>query len=303
MLRVSVVAKDFYYALQVPQGTYFAILDNATTRALRSIEDVEHMRFQAVIQGTSQRHNNKKSAILNVSVNLYGSRGHFNLVGSRLKRMKCVLQDPAVVDPGIQYENPHYYKTPGVAINLIQFIKPRCPVKLSKEAVSREVEKILDELDVVNSGAHLPSTQMLLTPLLSIVFSCWTKTLDILERLLNDQQLRFVRVDGEVSYAERSNRFNEFQKSREVTILLMTYGIGAVGLNLTAANRIHIVEPQCLCQGAGYRKSFTIGPDERELQKAKEKLAKLTFDGELEHSLSEKLQVGAYNDEYNIPVD
>ncbi|KAG7403064.1 DNA repair protein RAD5B [Fusarium oxysporum f. sp. raphani] len=35
-----------------------------------------------------------------------------------------------------------------------------------------------------------------------------------------------------------------FKEDPQVTVLLMSIGTGAVGLNLTAANYVHIVEPQ-----------------------------------------------------------
>lgn len=63
----------------------------------------------------------------------------------------------------------------------------------------------------------------------SIVFSCWTKTLDILSQLLNEQQIQFVRIDGTVSCVERLKRLAVFQESLEVSVLLMTFGTGAVG--------------------------------------------------------------------------
>ncbi|PYH65798.1 DEAD/DEAH box helicase [Aspergillus vadensis CBS 113365] len=77
-----------------------------------------------------------------------------------------------------------------------------------------------------------------------IVFSAWTKTLDILCMKMEELGLNYVRIDGDVSRLDRTRRLHDFRTSSLITILLMTYGTGAVGLNLTAANRIHILEPQ-----------------------------------------------------------
>ncbi|KAL3456284.1 P-loop containing nucleoside triphosphate hydrolase protein [Aspergillus heterothallicus] len=77
-----------------------------------------------------------------------------------------------------------------------------------------------------------------------IVFSGWTQTLDILGLKLEALGINYVRIDGKVSSADRTRRLNEFQSLSNISVLLMTYGTGAVGLNLTAANRIHLLGPQ-----------------------------------------------------------
>jgi SNF2 family DNA or RNA helicase len=143
----------------------------------------------------------------------------------------------------------------------------------------------------------------------SIVFSCWKKTLDILGKLLRARDIQPIRVDGDVSYPERLERLAKFQQCPEASVLLMTYGTGAVGLNLTAANRIHIVEPQwnpCVEEQAigralrlgqsrevtvvRYVMKNTVEQNIIVFQKRKEKLAKFTFDGGLEDSLPQKLE-------------
>ena len=44
--------------------------------------------------------------------------------------------------------------------------------------------------------------------------------------------------------SERHQQLLRFQNDKSVTVLLMTLGTGAVGLNLTIATRIYILEPQ-----------------------------------------------------------
>lgn len=43
---------------------------------------------------------------------------------------------------------------------------------------------------------------------------------------------------------ERRSTILNFQQDPTIPALLMTLGTGAVGLNLTVANRVHILEPQ-----------------------------------------------------------
>ncbi|OCL09416.1 P-loop containing nucleoside triphosphate hydrolase protein, partial [Glonium stellatum] len=79
---------------------------------------------------------------------------------------------------------------------------------------------------------------------ISIIFSFWKKTLQIISMLLSSQNIRFVQLDGSVPLSDRRERLSAFQKDKQISVLLMTLGTGAVGLNLTVATRIHIVEPQ-----------------------------------------------------------
>ncbi|KAF2178018.1 hypothetical protein K469DRAFT_600904, partial [Zopfia rhizophila CBS 207.26] len=76
-----------------------------------------------------------------------------------------------------------------------------------------------------------------------IIFSCWKKTLDELANILSKRGLPFVQLDGSLSLGARREVLKNFSQCSETT-LLMTLGTGAVGLNLTAASRIHIIEPQ-----------------------------------------------------------
>ena len=78
----------------------------------------------------------------------------------------------------------------------------------------------------------------------SIVFSVWRKTLDIAAQLCNDANIQYVRIDGAVPQALRQQALEDFTTKSEISTLLMTLGTGALGLNLTAATRVHLLEPQ-----------------------------------------------------------
>lgn len=78
----------------------------------------------------------------------------------------------------------------------------------------------------------------------SIVFSCWKKTLNLVQELLNFSNIRCVMVDGSLPLAQRLKVLKEFRSPTGANILLMTLGTGAVGLNLAIASRIYLLEPQ-----------------------------------------------------------
>ncbi|KAK4209644.1 P-loop containing nucleoside triphosphate hydrolase protein [Rhypophila decipiens] len=77
-----------------------------------------------------------------------------------------------------------------------------------------------------------------------IIFSSWTRTLDIVTHALSQREIPFRRIDGNTSTAERTKTLAAFQTDKNLVALVMTLGTGAVGLNITAATRVHILEPQ-----------------------------------------------------------
>lgn len=100
----------------------------------------------------------------------------------------------------------------------------------------------------------------------SIVFSCWTRTLDLIACYLHSSNISYCRIDGTQSAMQREQILKEYQQDTSAKILLMTTGTGAFGyvfrqlkdvtidwrqfadkmssLNLTVANRVYIMEPQ-----------------------------------------------------------
>lgn len=82
-------------------------------------------------------------------------------------------------------------------------------------------------------------------PIKSVVFSAWTSHLDLIEIALNNSNLSgFTRLDGTMTLTARTRALERFATDDSVTILLATIGAGGVGLNLTSASQVFIMEPQ-----------------------------------------------------------
>eukprot|EP00931_Biecheleriopsis_adriatica_P049693 TRINITY_DN2874_c0_g1_i2.p1 TRINITY_DN2874_c0_g1~~TRINITY_DN2874_c0_g1_i2.p1 ORF type:complete len:1458 (+),score=425.55 TRINITY_DN2874_c0_g1_i2:102-4376(+) len=79
----------------------------------------------------------------------------------------------------------------------------------------------------------------------TLVFCQGVKMLDLLEHcVLKPQQLKYLRVDGQADAQSRSARVNKFQAAdSEVKFMLLTTSVGGYGLNLTAADRVVILDP------------------------------------------------------------
>jgi len=74
-----------------------------------------------------------------------------------------------------------------------------------------------------------------LTLCLSIVFSCWKRTLTIAGDLLNRQGIPFVQLDGSLPLCARQEALSKFENDPRISVLLMTLGTGAVGFEIPPA--------------------------------------------------------------------
>ncbi|KAK7431621.1 hypothetical protein QQZ08_001839 [Neonectria magnoliae] len=79
-----------------------------------------------------------------------------------------------------------------------------------------------------------------------IIFSVWKRTLNLVEDLFTANGIQYCRVDGSVSTTmKRKKILLDFQERKDMRVLLITLGTGAVGLNdLSVASRVHLLEPQ-----------------------------------------------------------
>ncbi|PRQ36459.1 putative DNA helicase chromatin remodeling SNF2 family [Rosa chinensis] len=99
---------------------------------------------------------------------------------------------------------------------------------------SSKVAKLLDCLDhILQSGSGEKS----------IIFSQWTAFLDLLEIPMKRRGIEFLRFDGKLTQPQRERVLNEFNETRVKRVLLTSLKTGGVGLNLTAASNVFIMDP------------------------------------------------------------
>ncbi|KAI8947306.1 hypothetical protein F4801DRAFT_561360 [Xylaria longipes] len=78
----------------------------------------------------------------------------------------------------------------------------------------------------------------------SVVFSFWTSSLTMAQKALTTAGIRCVRIDGSISLINREKVLQEFNEDEGIKVILVTISCGGVGLDLTAASRVHLLEPQ-----------------------------------------------------------
>ncbi|OTA59128.1 hypothetical protein K449DRAFT_436085 [Hypoxylon sp. EC38] len=77
----------------------------------------------------------------------------------------------------------------------------------------------------------------------SVVFSVWTGMLDLIGEALSKNGLMYQRLDGSKSLPQRRYALEDFRSNPNCIVLLASLGSAAVGLDLTMATRVHLMEP------------------------------------------------------------
>ncbi len=76
----------------------------------------------------------------------------------------------------------------------------------------------------------------------AIIFSQFTTYLDIIQHFFREKHWKFSRIDGSQSINKRQEQVDQFQ-SGKTPIFLISLKAGGVGLNLTAASYVFIMDP------------------------------------------------------------
>ncbi|MES3019129.1 MAG: DEAD/DEAH box helicase [Bacteroidota bacterium] len=98
------------------------------------------------------------------------------------------------------------------------------------EGDSGKFENVIHTLENVLSRGHKV-----------LVFSQFVKQLDIYRRYFNDQHIPFAYLDGATS--KRGEVVKEFQANKDIKLFLISIKAGGVGLNLTEADYVFILDP------------------------------------------------------------
>ncbi|XP_063964161.1 DNA excision repair protein ERCC-6-like [Lytechinus pictus] len=116
------------------------------------------------------------------------------------------------------------------------------------ECAANSIHAISEETLFLESG-KLQFLVKLLTNLREedhrcLVFSQSRKMLDIVEKILKARGFKLMRLDGTITkMSDREDRISRFQRDHSYSVFLLTTQVGGVGLTLTGANRVVIIDP------------------------------------------------------------
>lgn len=104
-----------------------------------------------------------------------------------------------------------------------------------------------DKLDLNSSSTKLEALVNILnaskgTSNKTIIFSQWTRFLDIVQARLDREGYKYCRIDGTMSAPLRDQALRSLSDDPDCTIMLASLGVCAVGLNLVAANQVVLAD-------------------------------------------------------------
>ncbi len=113
---------------------------------------------------------------------------------------------------------------------LWQRLSPQLPLH-PQNSRSTKIEFLVDMLDQIQEEGHQ-----------TIVFSQFTTYLDLIQETLEKKHWNLSRIDGSQSIKKRQEQVDRFQDGKS-QIFLISLKAGGVGLNLTAASYVFIMDP------------------------------------------------------------
>ncbi|XP_074274154.1 helicase-like transcription factor CHR28 isoform X1 [Silene latifolia] len=128
-------------------------------------------------------------------------------------------------------------------------IKAAMEILISNSKINSQCIELddLEDTDVTNSSCAQVRTENVGNsaskgPIKTIVFSQWTRMLDLFEYSLNQHCIQYRRLDGSMSLVARDRAVREFNSDPEVIVMVMSLKAGNLGLNMVAACHVILLD-------------------------------------------------------------
>ncbi|KAJ7786133.1 SNF2 family DNA-dependent ATPase [Mycena metata] len=115
--------------------------------------------------------------------------------------------------------------------DLVQFSRGN-PYSSNYDSDSIEVQMVDDQGNQLDDGI-----------VKTVVFSQWTSMLDKIEDALEAAGIKYDRLDGTMKRDDRTRAMDALKHDPACEVLLVSLKAGGVGLNLTAAQRVYLMDP------------------------------------------------------------
>ncbi|QYT04363.1 hypothetical protein H0G86_011272 [Trichoderma simmonsii] len=117
------------------------------------------------------------------------------------------------------------------------------PCSAPKIRAAQQSPKLKALVDNLRQEQFLPGHCLSNRPIKSVIFSSWTKMVDLTQQCLEANGFVCARIDGQLNLEGRSKAIRQFNMDPKCTIMLATTGSAAEGIDLTVANNVHLLEP------------------------------------------------------------
>lgn len=145
-------------------------------------------------------------------------------------RKKATKREKRLKGVGIEKFQPST-KVKALLGDLIQFSK------MNRHSANYDPDSI--EVQMVDGDGKRMDDCMIKT----VVFSQWTSMLDKVEDALEAAGIQYDRLDGTMKRDERTRAMDALKYDPACEVLLVSLKAGGVGLNLTAAQRVYLMDP------------------------------------------------------------
>ncbi|XP_024963119.1 helicase-like transcription factor CHR28 isoform X5 [Cynara cardunculus var. scolymus] len=126
------------------------------------------------------------------------------------------------------------------ALEVLQSIaKPR-DVAINAGSFGSPEKCSSDPSGVFDKGANVKGSLVVREK--AIVFSQWTRMLDLLEACLKDSSIGYRRLDGTMSVVARDKAVKDFNTLPEVSVMIMSLKAASLGLNMVAACHVLLLD-------------------------------------------------------------
>ncbi|KAI8089312.1 SNF2 family N-terminal domain-containing protein [Halteromyces radiatus] len=132
--------------------------------------------------------------------------------------------------------NNNMTNTPPYCVNCTNQIKlytNKATSTISMNSASTKINKMLEILE--ETRQHYPNEK-------TIIFSQFSSMLDLMEKPLQGLGFKFCRYDGSMANHAREKSLHVLRTDPECRVMLISLKCGSLGLNLTAANRVILMD-------------------------------------------------------------
>ena len=136
------------------------------------------------------------------------------------------------------------------ATKQVEFAKVAIPPEILSELPCSDSNPYVRQDGIMNDHAKLSGKMEKLDKLLRLfdqgknrvlLFSHYTKTLDLIQQFVQARGYSFLRLDGSTSTPDRQKLVDLFQSNETIFLFLMSTKAGGLGLNLTVSVMSHAV--------------------------------------------------------------
>ena len=133
-------------------------------------------------------------------------------------------------------------------------IQKKCPCCRAELESTAKLVKPLEEKDLdldVDIEENSSKVEALLTILQAsrrkrdtktVIFSQWTKFLDVVQNQLDKEGFKYCRIDGTMKTKGRDAALDALENDPDCTVMLASLSVCSVGLNLVAANQVILAD-------------------------------------------------------------